>query len=146
MPAPGNYDSGELLIDVDPDALFRYATVDIPGSATSIAAHVYAIVQTWNSLKLGWVGNTSDEVQDFNTRWSAAITKLFGTEESPEDGILSKVAKAAGMAAINYGVSEDIVTKIFTNITDGIGNPSGNGARGDGSRDQDAGPITENTH
>ena len=143
MPAPGNYDSGELLIDVDPDALFRYATVDIPGSCTAIAAHIYAIVQSWNSLKLGWLGNTADEVQDFNTRWSAAVTKLFGTEDKPEDGILSKVATAAGLAAINYGVSEEIVTQIFTNISSGIDNPQR--GSGDPNRDNDAGPITENT-
>jgi hypothetical protein len=143
--APGNYDSGELLINVDPDALFRYASVDIRGSSTSIVAHIYAIVQTWNSLKLGWMGNTADEVQDFNTRWSAGIEKLFGTEDKPEDGILSKVATAAGMAAINYGVAEDIVTKMFTSISNGIDNPASAGPR-DSNRDLDDGPITENTH
>jgi hypothetical protein len=144
VPAPSNYDSGELLIDVDPDAIFRYASVDIPGMATAIAAHIHDIVSTWNSLKLGWLGNTSDEVQDFNTRWSAAITKLFGTDDKPEDGILSKVATAAGMGAINYGVAEDAVHQMFTSISNGIDNPSKDGSGGPG-RDLDAGPITENT-
>jgi hypothetical protein len=144
VPAPSNYDSGELLIDVDPDAIFRYASVDIPGTATAIAAHITYIVSTWNSLKLGWLGNTSDEVQDFNTRWSAAITKLFGTDDKPEDGILSKVATAAVIASINYGVAEDAVQKMFTSISNGIDNPSHDGSGGPG-RNQDDGPITENT-
>jgi hypothetical protein len=81
-------------------------------------------------------------VQAFNDAWSAAIAKLFGTQASPESGVLTQIAKAVGVASVNYAAAEDVVTKMFRDLASAVGNPSGDTGPG---RDVTDGPIIEHT-
>ncbi len=146
VPIPNAYDidpSLSLLIDVDPDTLCHYATVDIVSNARQIGDHISAVVQIWNSLKLSWAGHTADEAHDFFNRWNADITKLFGTEDDPARGVINKITTGVEIASTNYGEAEDYVTSMFTKFTENIDNPPH--ADPNPNRDLDDPPITENT-
>jgi hypothetical protein len=113
MSAPANYDSTGLVIKVDPTTLWSYAQNDLPNNGDVVATAVGNINTIWNGLALGWAGTTADEAQDFNDRWNAAITGLFGTPADTSSGALPKIADAVGMAALNYGETEDTVKSSF---------------------------------
>jgi hypothetical protein len=127
MPVPGQYDTAGATIKVAPDNVFQSATVAIPGLGKEIADSVNRVVQIWNDLKLGWVGTTATEAQDFNDRWAADISQLFG---SPAEilgetagytpGILNQLATGIAMAATNYGQAEDVVTSMFNQTADAL--------------------------
>ena len=142
VPAPSNYDDSGMLIRVDPDTLFGYATVDMVNEADVIANAISSIVEIWNGLKLGWVGTTAAEAQDFSNRWNHAVQLLFGTEKDPASGVLPKIAQAVAIASINYGEAEDTVMEMFKTLTDGLNAPPG--TPGPPTRGQDQGPVTEN--
>jgi uncharacterized protein YukE len=137
---PSNYDDGGLLIRVDPDSVFRYATVDIMNEAKVMANAISTISQTWTNLQLGWVGTSAQEAQDFNNQWNQAIDRLFGTVKDPASGALPKIAEAVATAAVNYAEAEDAVTKTFRGFTDNQ-NPQSAPPPG---RNQNQGPVTEN--
>lgn len=143
MPAPGNYNDFGIMLKVDPNTLFGYATADMPAEAESIAGSIGNIVNIWNDLKLGWAGTSADEAQDFSNRWNAAITKLFGTEDDPESGAFPKIARAVGYAAINFGETEDVVAKMFASLSEGLAAPPGTPQPP--TRDEHDGPVTEST-
>jgi hypothetical protein len=120
VPAPSNYDNSGMMIRVDPDSLYRYATVDMPNNADVIVGHLKNIVDTWNGLQLGWAGTTADEVQDFSKQWTQAVDQLFGTQADPTSGALPKIAIAVNLAAVNYGEAEDVIIKMFTSLVAGL--------------------------
>src|ERR1700730_2522552 len=143
MPAPSNYNDYGILIRVDPTTLYHYADVDIPAQDALIANGVSNIDKTWEGLALGWVGSSATEAQNFNNRWNSAVTKLFGTPEDPSTGALQKIAHAVGLAAVNFGVTEDVVMHMFQSLVDGMGAPPGQ--PGSPSRNHNDGPVTEVT-
>ncbi len=149
MQAPGNYDDTSMTIRVDPDSMYRLATVDMANHAQTISDAIHGIVQTWNGLKLGWAGTTASEVQDFNSKWTQAVSWLFGTKSHPKSGALPKIADGVDLASINYGVAEDTVVKNFFNLSNSvdIGALAGLSQPQPGSpaRNQGQGPVTEQT-
>jgi len=118
--APSNYDDAGLLIRVNADRIFQSAATDIPNQAQVIANAINNIVQIWNGLKLGWVGTTASEAQQFNDQWTNAVKQLFGTDSDPSSGALPRIADGVALAAINYGEAEDAVTKMFNSLTVGL--------------------------
>jgi hypothetical protein len=58
MPAPESYGDVGMVIKVDPDNMWRQAVLDLPTHAQNIGGHISTVVDTWNNLRLGWVGNT----------------------------------------------------------------------------------------
>jgi uncharacterized protein YukE len=140
-PKPANYDNAGMVIQVDPDAMYTDATTTMRTHGDSMAEHISSINDTWNGLKLGWMGRTADEAQSFNDQWNAAIKSLFGTEEDPSSGVLNKIEVAVHYASVNYGVAEDVVVKMFNQIAAAIGNPSG--SPDSGPKSHTDGPITE---
>jgi hypothetical protein len=162
MPVTESYDSAGINIKVDPDSIFNSATLIIPDLGQYISDSVNRVVQIWNDLKLGWVGDTAQEAQDFNDRWSESIRELFGTGADSTSGILSQIAGGIAMASVNYGQAEDVVTTMFTQTADalgsggGSGDPVSDGSKSDvpvtktddgsfGHRSVNGGPITENS-
>ena len=137
---PSNYDDGRLLIRVDPDSLFHYATVDVVNDAKVIADAVSAISQTWTNLQVGWAGTTAREAQDFSNQWNHAVDRLFGTKKDPASGALPKIAEAVAIAAMNYGQAEDAVTKTFR----GFGDQNAPHSAPPPTRNHNQGPVTEN--
>ena len=148
--APSNYDNGAMEIHVDPDGLFDLAKPGGPmaGAQNDLGTSVSNINNTWNNLKVGWVGATASEAQDFNNKWNTAITQLFGdpnqndkpTDISQVSGALPRVLYAIQSAGFNYGEAEDAVVKSFNNVSNNLNNPGPQAApvRNDGD-----GPITE---
>lgn len=142
MPAPANYNDTTMLIDVDPTTLWGYADTDIPTQAQAIAEAIGRIHGVWDGLALGWAGTTADEAQDFNDRWNTALTQLFGSDAHPADGALPRIARAVGMASLNYAATEDSVYQMFTQLSGGL---HGDGSQQPPTRNNDNGPITEDT-
>lgn len=142
MPVPPYYGDVNLVIKVDPDTMYREVAVVMPTYGTQIADSINRIVDVWNGLKLGWVGTTADEAQAFNDAWSAAITKLFGTQDDPTSGILSHIGNAVALASINYGEAESIVTQMFRDMSNALAQaPTGSNP----GRNITGGPINENS-
>jgi hypothetical protein len=138
---PSNYDNAGLLIRIDPGNVFFHVG-DMQYEAQAIGDAITAIVGIWNNLRLGWVGTTAAEAQDFNTRWVAAVQALFGTSADPKSGALPRIADAVAYAAINYGEAEDSNQKMFQSLTNDLNSPPGTPPPP--TRDQNQGPITEN--
>lgn len=141
MPPPSNYDDPSLLIQVNPNSLWSYATVDMVNEGQAIADAITAIVGIWNSLRLGWAGATADAVQAFSAKWAAAVEALFGTQADPNSGAFAMIANAVAQAAGNYAEAEDSNQKMFLKLSNSITSPSGTPPPP--TRDQDQGPITE---
>jgi uncharacterized protein YukE len=120
MTAPSNYDDSGMMIRVDPDSLYRYATVDISNRAEALANSIENIVQVWNDLKLGWAGDTASEVQDFFDQWNHAVDRLFGTKDDAGSGALPRIADGVDLASVNYGEAEDVVIKNFASLVVGL--------------------------
>jgi hypothetical protein len=142
MPTPDYYDDQSIQIRVDPDTMFQLASVAMPTYGGQVADSVNRIVAIWNGLKLGWVGNTAKEAQEFNDLWTTSITQLFGTSGDDGTGILSRLANGVALAAVNYGESEDVVTSMFNQMTTALQNAGG--SDNSGPRSVNGGPITEN--
>jgi hypothetical protein len=114
--APSNYDDSGMLIAVDPNTLYQLATVDMVNQADVIGDAISNIVQIWNDLKVGWMGDTATEAQDFVDRWTNAVDQLFGTKDDASSGALPKIADGVDLASVNYGEAEDVVVKMFTSL------------------------------
>jgi len=138
---PSDYDDAGMLIQVDPNTLYSYATVDMVNEADLIAQSISSIVEIWNNLRLGWAGATADEAHDFNDRWVHAVEGLFGTKDHPEDGAFPQLASAVDAASINYGEAEDTVMKMFQSLTHDLNSPPSTPPPP--TRDQNQGPVTE---
>jgi hypothetical protein len=143
VPVPQVYDDPSLVIKVNPDGLFLCADGDIPMFSERIVESLNRIVDVWKGLKLGWVGNTSDEAEAFNRAWKTAMTRLFGSESDPESGIVNQIASAVATASGNYAQTEHIVTQMFLGISAALSAPGGQ--HDSGFRNDGAGPITEKT-
>jgi len=140
--APESYADASIVIKVDPVSMFHEAMTALVAHSENIADRITAIVNVWNGLQVGWVGNTADEAQAFNDEWSAAISRLYGSVGSSESGILRQIAYTVSVASINYGAAEDAVRKMFKDILDALGSSSKDTNPG---RDITTGPIWERT-
>ncbi|GAA1685869.1 WXG100 family type VII secretion target [Fodinicola feengrottensis] len=122
MKPPDNYDDVAKKIDVDPGQIELNA-VGIDGATTVLIEHLNAIEQTWQSLKVGWAGQTKAEVDSFNADWSNAYTAMFGEmfdknydgKSVPPEGhsALGKVRRVILAAASNYANAEESVSAEF---------------------------------
>jgi hypothetical protein len=144
MPVPGTYDNAGISIKVDPDSIFQLATDTIPSLGEDVANSIDRVVQIWNDLKIGWVGHTAQEAQDFNDRWTTSIGELFGGKDGSAGGILAQIADGIAMAGSNYGQAEDVVTNMFNQTASSVGQDSSSGSAPDPHRAVD-GPISEKT-
>jgi hypothetical protein len=142
---PSNYDDSGISIRVDPNSLYQYATSDIVGHAKSLADSVSNIVQIWQNLKVGWVGASASDAQEFNSRWSQAVDKLFGSDSDPSSGALPKIADSVAQAAMNYGVAEDSITTSLQNYINGLNAGGGGGSTVNSppTRGGNQGPVGE---
>jgi uncharacterized protein YukE len=147
--APGNFNDSGMTIRVDPDLMYQLATVNMKNSAQTLMEAVNGVVQTWNNLKVGWVGTSADEAQAFNDQWVHAVNSLFGSQADPTSGVLPKIANGTALASINYGEAEDTVMQNFMNVANSadVGALVGlsQAQPGPPGRNQTQGPLTEET-
>jgi hypothetical protein len=142
MPAPSNYDSAGLFIQVDPNTLYADATGPMKTAAQGVADSIDTIVNTWNDLKLGWMGTSASEAQDFADRWTKAVQRLFGSGDQSDPGAFGRLVDAVQLASVNYGEAEDANVKMFRSLLDGLTGPPG--TPGPPTRGVNDPPITEN--
>ncbi|MEV6598527.1 hypothetical protein AB0M36_16865 [Actinoplanes sp. NPDC051346] len=168
---PDDYNGGQK-IDVSPSQIYDYC-VSLDSTINDINAQMKSISDTWQGLKLGWAGQTETEVDDFNTKWDAAMLEMFGDPKAdpkktqPQgQSALSKIQGLVKAAAHNYARSEDSLCRDFLQFGGGLAgtrDPSGNlpdplpdhvptlpfgaerpdGGADDGTRDYQNAPITE---
>jgi uncharacterized protein YukE len=147
--APGNFNDGNMTIRVDPNLMYQLATVNMKNSAQTLMDAVNGTVQTWNNLKVGWVGTSADEAQAFNDQWTRAVNSLFGSQADPTSGVLQKIANGTVLASINYGEAEDTVVNNFMNVANSVDLGSVIGLSqaqpGSPARNQTQGVVTEET-
>jgi hypothetical protein len=103
---PANWDT--TRISVDPMTLDSvYSTVN--SMIVTISTELNAITNDMNGLLVSWTGNdanSSQEAADFNDDWKAMWTRLLGTQDHPEQGILNRFAAGLGTARLVYSRGE----------------------------------------
>lgn len=113
-PAPADYDENQV-IKVSPSQMETYAT-SLDSIVADINTHMTNISNTWQSLKLSWVGQTQTEADAFNNEWLQAITEMFGDPKAdpnstatppPGQAALGKIQSLVKGASANYANTED---------------------------------------
>jgi hypothetical protein len=147
MQPPYMYDYYDTVLEVDAVELWKSGFLDIPNLIEEFNASIKRIGDAWQGLKLGWVGHTATEAQDFNDRWSRVMNTLYGPDGAkyedlgPGEGVLAKIAMAVQIAASNLGRAEDDVVQMFSDVTAGLN--EGGGGTDDGKRNHTEGPVTQ---
>ncbi|GAA0370619.1 hypothetical protein NE235_35550 [Actinoallomurus spadix] len=86
--------------------------------AQNVADSVSRIATTLQSLTLNdWVGKTQQEADDFNKRWRTVMGDIFGSDEKPDDGVLSAIATGLATALHNYNAAEFGLTDVWNRFT-----------------------------
>ncbi|MFJ3639690.1 WXG100 family type VII secretion target [Streptomyces sp. NPDC090108] len=103
---PANWDSA--TIDVDPKTLHT-AYLAVLHAVGDIGDDLNAITDQLNQLLVSWTGDSSSaakEAQDFNDRWTDVWTRLYGTKDNPEKGVLNRLVAGIETAAVTYSRGE----------------------------------------
>jgi hypothetical protein len=122
---PANYDA--VTMTVDPFQLNSAAT-SIESSANSVITALNTIGNTLGGLELSWNGQAASEAQDFANQWMNAMTGLFGSESSPQSGVINQVIIALLTAAGNYSSAEEGITPMFTEFSGTVWGGSSGGS------------------
>ncbi|MCO5975084.1 WXG100 family type VII secretion target [Actinoallomurus soli] len=73
---------------------------DVVGSLTYIDAVLQSLVLN------DWMGKSQQEADDFNSRWSAVMSEMFGSDDKPNDGVLNAIVNGIANAGSNYNKAE----------------------------------------
>ncbi|MFI8850952.1 hypothetical protein [Streptomyces sp. 891-h] len=92
--------------------------------ADQIAGRIRHINEILNNLQLQWQGESATEQKDISDRWSRVYSNLFGTEESPETGVLNAITGGVKKAASNFGQAENEAWKMFNKYHTSLTAPS----------------------
>jgi uncharacterized protein YukE len=134
------YDNAVIM--ADPQGLADHAK-NLHTHADDVAQSVKNIVDALFHLRLGWVGKTSDEAQEFNDRWSKVMKDLFGTEQDPSHGVLNAMAMGVQNASQAYDGAEDVLIKMFDQFSIGSSSSAGGGGPNAAASDSKQTAITE---
>jgi uncharacterized protein YukE len=118
---------------VDPNALQQHA-VNLKNYGQAVSDSLKRINDIWDGLKLGWMGKTADEAQDFINRWNAVMQELFGSEKHPEQGVLNAIAVGVATVAANMAFTEHTLFDSFRQFQHSL--------QGDGSAPSDTPPAS----
>jgi len=123
---PENYDA--YTIASAPALMYDTAT-NVSTSAANIVSCLSNIINAVTSLRLSWTGTSASSAslaQDFNNRWAAITTALYGTQGDPSSGAINQLMEGLALAAQNYLNNEDQVAGMFSAYSNaGSGGPSG---------------------
>jgi hypothetical protein len=120
---PSNYDN--TVVDVDPGTIELNADL-IQIAVTEVSESFNVIMDTLTNLALSWSGTSSTVANEFNTLWADAMTRLFGTKDNPESGILSVVVSGMKGAVQNYSSTEQNVVEMFNQLSSTMSAPASN--------------------
>ncbi|WP_422747583.1 hypothetical protein [Micromonospora sp. WMMD1219] len=118
-PNAADYNPSGVQIDVNMHDMYGHAAVFLASLVDSLQDDWLAIANIWDQLKIGWVGESADAADAFNTRLEDVQQRLFGTPDPDNPtmvetpGILDQVRYGAMMAAANYNSAEHTVTDMF---------------------------------
>jgi uncharacterized protein YukE len=126
MGTPQSYDTAKIT--VSPQTLSDVSS-QVINLAQDVANRLQDISTTLSNLQLSWVGPSSALATEIGQQWQSAATSLFGTQQDPNEGALSRLADGLQGASQNYdNVEQWAVTsfnKLDANLSDGgSGNPS----------------------
>ena len=114
MAIPSNYDS--VTMTINPGTLTTAADF-AQECGNSIAGALNTIGNTLSGLALGWNGTSAAEAQDFATKWTNAMTQLFGPENDPKTGVMNQLMGGLTEAAGNYSNCESGITSMFAKLS-----------------------------
>ncbi len=139
--APATYDHGQTM-SIVPDAIWdlTYFVPDeflnvsgqtmivserrgaVPDLMRQIEDSFTKISDTWDSLKLSWVGEGADAAQQVNTMLQEVQNRLWGMKVADEDvpGVIGQMCGLAAGAALNYSNVEESNTKMFQALLDAV--------------------------
>jgi hypothetical protein len=113
--------NGNTTIDVDPSLLGGPLLAQLKEVQDNVLQILKDVNDTFNDLKLGWVGSTAQAVDDWNQQWQGNIHGLFGKEgadpnKMPPAGedYFGKIIYYVKSAADNFTNASDSVEKLFT--------------------------------
>ena len=124
MSVPANYDT--VRLNVNPQHLHDSAG-QLEANVAEINDALGDVITSLGDLKLSWTGPASDSASDFNQRWGAAMTTLFGTQDDPSQGVLNVMTDGLLGAAQNYGSNEYQIKQMYQKFND-LMNGSSSGA------------------
>jgi uncharacterized protein YukE len=122
MSTPQSYDTANIT--VSPQTLSDTSS-QVTGLANDVANRLQDIATTLGNLQLSWVGQSSTLAAEFTQRWQSAVTSLFGTQQDPNEGALSRLADGLQAAAQNYDNVEQWAVTSFNKLSDGLGSGGG---------------------
>lgn len=143
---PQNWDS--VTLDIDPTQL-----ASLVDQADTLRLHVIdavaRVVTSWQSLELGWQGNTEVEVTDFGNRWASCMAQMFGYEGDPNPAghnALGNVLAIMRAVAGNFDSAETAAKKMYEQVYNPNPDPfawSWTKEGEAGMRDKPKGPVIE---
>ncbi|MFF5175364.1 hypothetical protein ACFY3U_22410 [Micromonospora sp. NPDC000089] len=112
-----DYNSLSTNIDVSPHSM-HLAAKGIELISTTIAEHWGTIGKTWEDLKLGWIGDSSEAADAFNVRLTGIQERLFGVPSDDGEtvdklGLLDQLRAGVLHAASNYDNAEWSVIDVW---------------------------------
>jgi uncharacterized protein YukE len=108
---PANWDSATIKADINS---LNIVALGVLNSAENINNYLSDIINSLSSLPFSWTGSSATLADEFNTKWSAATTALYGTTGAPSTGILNAIAQGLTQDAQNYGMCEGSVASMWS--------------------------------
>jgi uncharacterized protein YukE len=113
---PANWDTSTLMVSPS-EVNSIYQSVN--SSATDINNYLNDIIELLSGLRLSWTGTSASLADDFATRWTNAMTALWGTKADPDAGIAQVLLGALSVVASNYGENEQALTGMWNQFGSG---------------------------
>ena len=131
-------------IKVSPDELFSFSAV--------VTLHMNEIVKLYKAIgdamavpASNWMGRSKKEAEDFNGELQTKSQALFGRDEQDSSGAATRLCAVAAKAGQNFGWTEDGIKAEWDKLTNSLTDQSGgNNGAGNGARNFNDGPVTEN--
>ena len=116
-----DYNAASTTIAVSPQEMHSCAAVSLKRVMTDISDCWRAIGQTWDSIHIGWIGDSATAADEFNARLTDIQQRLFGvpnpdgkTVKTP--GLLDKVRSGVVIASVNYNNAERSVSTMWNDF------------------------------
>jgi uncharacterized protein YukE len=118
MGTPQSYDTAKIT--VSPQTLSDVSS-QVTSLAEDVANRLQNISTTLSNLQLSWAGPSSGLAAEFAQRWQSAATSLFGTQQAPNEGALSRLADGPQAASQNYDNVEQWAVTSFNKLNENLG-------------------------
>jgi hypothetical protein len=131
-----NYDG--VRMNIAPTAMTAAAN-NVTAAVKDVGDQLSGIIDAFNSLRISWTGGSATVADDFNNRWTQAVTTLFGTEKDPGAGVLNLLVAGIQAAAGNFSLAEQEINGWFVQFAAGMSASGSGGAQS--VSDQASGPY-----